>query len=139
MLLSCSMFTLAPFSPLLQISFYTLRGTKVSPDLLLPPEVTSEGVAAAVLYGDGVVVLTAATYQLWAIVGWSSRRPRLMPPVPGITAAAGQGEGAAPGLPAIAVLEPKHTLSRALEVGVGSECRRGRQCKDTLGLGRRWL
>ncbi|GBF95901.1 hypothetical protein Rsub_08492 [Raphidocelis subcapitata] len=128
-----------------KVQFYSPQGVRLPKELSFGPEVQSEGVAATHVWGDGVVVLSAATGQLWAAVGLAEPRAARLAPVPGLTAGAppppppaaamgggaaarpgSSGGGAAGGAAAaavsavtdahLAVIRPEQSLSRCLEV-----------------------
>jgi hypothetical protein len=124
---------------LLQVHFYSLQGARLPKELSFGPEVEAEGIAALHIWGDGIVVISAATKQLWAAVGLAEPRATRLAPVPGLTAGAPAVTNAAgPGRPGSAsgtgggggssgvghdvtsaqlgVLRPEESLSRGLEV-----------------------
>lgn len=120
-----------PLSLYQQVHFYTLQGARLPKELSFGPEVEAAGVAAARVWGDGVVVVAAGSGALWAAVGLDAPRATRLASVPPLAAAAaasnGSGggaasEGAAGSISAaqIGVIRPDESLSRCLEVVVAA-------------------
>jgi hypothetical protein len=125
-----------------QVHFYSLQGAKLPKELSFGPEVEAEGIGALHMWGDGLVVLSAATKQLWAASGLAEPRAARLAPVPGLTAGApapplapgarppsagggapaGGGGGAAAEVTGaqLGVIKPEESLSRCLEVVVAA-------------------
>ncbi|KAF8057673.1 VCL1 [Scenedesmus sp. PABB004] len=101
-----------------KVYFYSLHGECLAKQVSFGPEVEAEGVSHVALYPDGLVVLGAASGQLWAVVGLAAPRAARLPRVPGLDEAAAGGGGAdgAGGGVCLGILEPRFTLSGGLEV-----------------------
>ncbi len=86
-----------------QVHLYTMHGQAQARGFSLGAEVAAQGVADAVLYGGGLVALTAGL-QLWAVADLEEPRPQRL------------ADPRLAGPPhCLAVIEPRHTLSGCIE------------------------
>ena len=91
----------------MQVHLYSMHGKKLPRQFSLGAEAAGEGITQCLVYGGGLVALTAS-YRLWAIQGWEDVRPQKLAPF-------GLG-GNAPPPHCLAVIQPTHTLSGCVEV-----------------------
>jgi hypothetical protein len=95
-------------APRPQVHFYTQHGTKLARELSFGKAVEQEGVSHCVIWGDGLLVVSAVSHSIWAAVGLKEPRALRLPALPDADAQPPQ---------CVAVIEPNHTVSGGLEVG----------------------